>query len=112
MDTVAISVSNGVTVKEFQINLALKSALFFGAFQTIMPLIGWQAGIEMRDLISGIDHWVAFGILGFIGAKMFYEAFKHGENAKKIDLSDNHILFLLSLATSIDAMVVGISFPF
>lgn len=112
MDTVAVSVSNGVTIKEFRLNLALKIAIFFGAFQAFMPLIGWLVGVELRDLISGIDHWVAFGILGFIGIKMLYEAFKHGENGKKINLSDNHILLLLSLATSIDALVVGISFAF
>lgn len=112
MDTVAISVSNGVTVKNFQFNLALKAALFFGIFQAIMPLLGWFAGINLRDLISNVDHWVAFVILGFIGVKMLYEAFLHGENGKPINLSDNHILLLLSLATSIDALVVGISFAF
>ncbi|NIU02643.1 MAG: hypothetical protein GWN01_17615, partial [Nitrosopumilaceae archaeon] len=67
---------SGLTIKNLQIKSALKIALFFGAFQAIMPIIGWLAGLSVRDLIAGFDHWVAFGLLCFIGSRMIYESIK------------------------------------
>src|SRR3990172_7171749 len=76
MDAFAVSVTSGVTIKNLRVNNALKIALFFGAFQAIMPTIGWLAGLSLRDFISNIDHWIAFGLLSIIGCKMIFESFK------------------------------------
>ena len=75
MDVFAISVTSGVTIKDVKINHVLKIVLFFGSFQFGMFLLGDLLGFGMRDLISGIDHWVAFFLLSLIGGKMIYESF-------------------------------------
>jgi len=67
MDAFAVSVTSGITIKNLKLNNALRIAFFFGVFQAIMPVIGWSAGCSMRDFISGIDHWIAFGLLSIIG---------------------------------------------
>jgi len=85
MDAFAVSITSGLTIKRLRINDALKIAIFFGSFQAIMPLIGWSAGLSFRNYISGIDHWIAFGLLGIIGSKMIYESSKMEVNNKKID---------------------------
>lgn len=76
MDALAVSVTSGITIKRLKINNALKIALFFGGFLVFMPIIGWLAGLSLLDFISGFDHWVAFGLLSFIGCKMIYESVK------------------------------------
>ena len=76
----------------------------------MMPVIGWLAGISFRDVIMGIDHWIAFGLLGFIGAKMIYESTKDEDGDEK-DIS-LHLALTLAVATSIDALMVGLSFAF
>ena len=75
-----------------------------------MPLIGWIAGVSVKDLIADIDHWVAFILLGFIGCKMILEAIKPDHNKKKINALNFSVLLILSVATSIDALAAGLSF--
>jgi putative Mn2+ efflux pump MntP len=111
MDAFAVSITNGITIKHQRINNALKIGIFFGSFQALMPLIGWLAGLHLRDFISGVDHWVAFGLLSLIGGKMIYESTKIGDD-KEIRSLNLFVLFLLSIATSIDALAVGLSFAF
>lgn len=111
MDVFAISVTSGVTIKDVKINQVLKIALFFGLFQFGMFLFGNLTGFGMRNLISGIDHWIAFSLLSLIGGKMIYESFQIAD-AEKIrkDPLNNFVLLALAVATSIDAFAVGLSF--
>ena len=90
----------------------LRTALSFGAFQTLMPVIGWLAGRTVVDVIGGYDHWVAFGLLGFVGGKMIWESFHEKEEGRKGDATRGLMLITLSVATSIDALAVGLSFAF
>lgn len=110
MDAFAVSVSNGITIRRQRANRAFRIGIFFGSFQALMPLIGWSAGLGLRDLISDVDHWIAFGLLSLIGCKMIYEATKaNGKDKEALPLS-LWVLLMLSIATSIDALAVGISF--
>lgn len=111
MDAFAVAVANGVTLERFRLESALKIALFFGGFQALMPLLGWLAGLGLRELISGFDHWVAFGLLGSIGCKMIYGALRTGPRRAVVPPGLS-MLLVLSLATSIDALAVGLSFAF
>jgi len=74
MDAFAVSIASGATMKKLELRNALKMGLFFGGFQTLMPVIGWFAGIGMKSFITGWDHWLAFGLLTLVGGKMIYEA--------------------------------------
>lgn len=108
MDAFAVSVVNGAVFKELKIQHALRMAFFFGAFQGLMPLLGYTAGSAFGSYITHIDHWIAFGLLVGIGGKMIYESFKIRELEKKTAVSENLIALLaLSIATSIDALAVG-----
>jgi len=93
-------------------NNALKLGLSFGSFQAFMPLMGWLAGLSLRDFISGVDHWIAFGLLSLIGSKMIYESRKIESGEKEPHRLTVLVLFMLSVATSIDALAVGVSFAF
>ena len=110
MDAFAVSIASGIAIKKLRIEYALTIALWFGIFQAVMPLIGWLGGVNLRDLLSGIDHWVVFGLLLFIGIKMIWEAFQIEPIEKEANPLDIHILFSLSLATSLDALATGVSF--
>lgn len=107
MDAFAVSIVTGSVYKQLHIKHALRMALFFGGFQSLMPLVGSLAGLGLRDYIAAYDHWIAFSLLAFIGAKMIYEAFRIEEAEKKLDPSNLLILLTLSVATSIDALAVG-----
>jgi putative Mn2+ efflux pump MntP len=110
MDAFAVSIAKGITIRNDRWKYALLLAAFFGGFQALMPTIGWLAGLGFKDAIMGIDHWIAFGLLSFIGAKMIYESRKDDE-----DRSDKLTLLsvlTLAVATSIDALMVGLSFAF
>jgi len=110
LDAFSVSIASGIETKNQKRSVALKMATSFGAFQAFMPLIGWFAGLELLDLISGVDHWAAFIILGVIGCKMIYEAFKQEKPHKKpLNL---YTLLILSVATSIDALAAGLSLAF
>jgi len=109
MDCFAVSIAGGTLVKKPQLKNALKIGAFFGIFQAVMPLIGWGVSYSFKTLIADFDHWVAFGLLSAIGIKMIVESFKKDEDKKNKDILNNHILILLAFATSIDALVVGLS---
>lgn len=129
MDAFAVSVTNGIIIKDLKIGHALKIGLYFGVFQALMPLAGWFAGSQFKDYITSFDHWIAFGLLAFIGGKMIWEAFGEGnkelENAEgmsEVAISTQETVYenplkmgrllLLAVATSIDALAVGVSFAF
>ena len=112
MDAFAVSITSGLTIKSLKIKNALKIAIFFGLFQAIMPIIGWLAGLSFRDYISSIDHWIAFGLLSVIGSKMIYESFHMESNKRKINPLNVYVLLIFSVATSIDALAVGLSLSF
>ncbi len=112
MDAFAVSIASGVAIKELRVEHALRIALFFGFFQAVMPVIGWLAGIGLKDFICGVDHWIAFGLLSMIGCKMIYESTKLETERKKINPLNVSVLLMLSIATSIDALAVGVSFAF
>jgi putative Mn2+ efflux pump MntP len=109
MDTFAVSVVTGAAYKEIHIRHTLRMAGFFGGFQAIMPAIGYMAGITVKQYISDYDHWVAFGILGTVGLKMIYESFKLKEEKQAMHPANLALLLALSVATSIDALAVGIT---
>jgi putative Mn2+ efflux pump MntP len=109
MDSFSVSIANGLISKTFEIKKAFKISMFFGFFQAIMPVIGWLAGVYIADLISGFDHWVAFGLLVLIGFRMIYESLRN-ESKRLISSLSINVLLILSIATSIDALAVGLSF--
>lgn len=111
MDCLAVSISCSVIKKEIRFPEALKIGIFFGFFQGIMPVIGWLLGLSFKNYILAFDHWIAFGILGIIGLKMVIESFKT-TNKKEIKLTDMWLILSLSVATSIDALMIGVSFAF
>lgn len=108
-DACAVSLSSGLVIRHIKINKALKIALAFGIFQGIMPLIGWITGLTFREFIIQIDHWIAFVLLVAIGGKMIYETFQEDEEENKFNPLDNYTLLGLAIATSIDALAVGLS---
>lgn len=110
MDAFAVSVASGIAMKNFRIDHALRMATAFGLFQAIMPVIGWLAGIAMQSFMSSFDHWVAFGLLTIIGAKMIYEATRIDDAESGSNPFALYVLLLLALATSVDALAVGITF--
>ncbi|MEE9594550.1 MAG: manganese efflux pump MntP family protein [Candidatus Hydrothermarchaeales archaeon] len=112
MDAFAVSITSGLAIKKLHIKHAFVIALSFGIFQAIMPLVGWLAGLSLRDFISGVDHWIAFGLLTVIGAKMIYESVKLSEDEKVTNPLNIYVLLVLSIATSIDALAVGVTFAF
>lgn len=113
MDAFAVSIAQGVVSKQKRSHHALKLGFFFGLFQMLMPVAGWHFGVRLKDLITGFDHWLAFVLLGVIGAKMVYESAKlkdsNDERGGELKLG---VLLLLSVATSIDALAVGLSLSF
>jgi putative Mn2+ efflux pump MntP len=110
MDAFAVSITSGLTVRPFRLGFAFKIAFLFGLFQALMPVLGWLAGLSFRSLISGFDHWIAFGLLAFIGGKMVFEGFSDGSATKERNFLSLYILLVLAVATSIDALAVGLSF--
>lgn len=122
MDAFAVSITKGMTIKNLKKSTALKMALAFGVFQGGMPLLGWALGISFESYIKSIDHWIAFILLGFIGFNMIKGFFddRKEENASELEFSattdvddlSNKEIIMLAVATSIDALAVGISFAF
>ena len=111
MDAFAVSVCKGLCMKKIDYKKALIIALYFGMFQGVMPVIGFFLGISFQDLILSIDHWIAFGLLSLIGGKMIAESFEEDENSIN-DKVDVKTMLILALATSIDALTVGITIAF
>ena len=112
MDAFAVTVGISVRPEGFTKNQVLRLSFFFGFFQFIMPVLGWAAGLKLMGLIRDVDHWVAFGLLFLIGSKMTFESFKSEDRVgkKEADPTKGFTLLLLSIATSIDALAVGLSF--
>lgn len=110
MDAFAVSVASGVAIKSLRLHHALRVAFFFGLFQAVMPLLGWLAGMRLRGFIAEVDHWVAFVLLVLIGGKMLYESTLIERAEEVTDPLNIVVLLLLSVATSIDALAVGLSF--
>lgn len=110
MDSLAVSISGGICMKPFCIRKSLKMALVMGGFQGGMTWLGWAMGIHFSSYITSFDHWIAFILLGYLGGKMIYESFKQEENSP-ISFS-NKMLLTLGIATSIDALAVGVSMAF
>jgi len=108
MDSFSVAIANGLSTKKFKTSNALKIAAFFGFFQAIMLILGWYAGVNLLDLISEYDHWVAFFLLTFIGSRMIYESIRK-ESTKLVSSLSIKVLLILSIATSIDALAVGLS---
>ena len=112
-DAFAVSVCKGLSLKKFDTKKGLIIALYFGIFQGLMPVMGYLLGTTFKDLITSIDHWIAFGLLAFIGVQMIMEAIK-GDDEEEDQSSELRIkeLIALAIATSIDALAVGITFAF
>ncbi|CEN24909.1 manganese efflux pump MntP [Paraclostridium sordellii] len=126
MDAFAVSITKGMTMKNITKKIAFKIAFFFGLFQGGMPLIGWLLGISFEKYIKTFDHWIALILLSFLGIKMIYESIKENkkdevamdleinglsQNTSIVDIKTKDLL-VLSVATSIDALAVGVSFAF
>ena len=114
LDAFAVSVSSGISIPGFGPRQAVKMGLWFGTFQFLMPLLGWLLGSSVSQYIEAVDHWVAFGLLAVIGGKMAWESLRRGcgeEDEAPPDLSARR-LCVLAIATSIDALAVGITFAF
>ena len=112
MDAFAVSVVSGSAYKQLKIKHAFRMAVFFGGFQAIMPLVGSLAGMSVKEYIAGFDHWIAFALLIAVGAKMIYESFKITKAEENFNPENILVLLALSVATSIDALVVGITLSF
>lgn len=115
MDAFAVAICKGLNMRKLDKAQTLVIALFFGGFQALMPFIGWLLGKQFESYITSFDHWIAFILLAFIGGKMIWDVLKGGEEATEtagdssLDIKE---LFVLAIATSIDALAVGISFAF
>ena len=111
MDAFAVSICKGLGMKEVNLKVAVVLALFFGGFQALMPLIGWALGSQFLGIIGPIDHWVAFVLLCLIGGSMVKEARSDDEEAGADNTSFAFkTMLLLAIATSIDALAVGVTF--
>jgi putative Mn2+ efflux pump MntP len=111
-DTFAVSVSIGLIVNHIQFKAATRIALCMAFFQALMPFIGWAIGYSIRNLIASYDHWIALILLSALGIKMIVEGLKQEDDRKPIDPFKLTVLITISLATSIDALVVGIPLGF
>ena len=110
MDAFAVSVCKGLSMSKMEWKKAIVIGLYFGGFQALMPLIGYILGVGFEDKIKSIDHWIAFILLVFIGINMIKEAFETKEESN--DKIDFKTMIILSIATSIDALAVGVTFAF
>ena len=111
MDAFAVSVAVGTTLKKVSSRQVFRLSWHFGFFQAAMPVLGWCAGLTVRKQIEQYDHWIAFFLLAFVGSHMIREAFSKDEERKhrKKDPTKGASLIMLSLATSIDALAIGIT---
>jgi putative Mn2+ efflux pump MntP len=110
MDAFAVAIGAGLQLCQVTNRQKFRLAWHFGLFQAFMPVLGWLAGLTLVEYIEPVDHWIAFGLLAVIGGKMIYEALKHQEQeVDRCDPTKGWSLVLLSIATSIDALAVGLS---
>lgn len=112
MDALAVAIGIGATIRKMHLRHALIIAVYFGFFQALMPFIGWCGGSLAKSFIGEYDHWIAFGILAFIGGRMIYKAViphVHEPKDNDEDPLNLYLLFILAIATSIDALAVGVT---
>ena len=113
MDAFAVSVCKGLGMQRLNMGQAAVVALFFGGFQALMPVIGWAVGAQFAHFVTAYAHWIAFALLLLVGGKMLWDAFHEDDGEEegpfKLDLGE---LLMLAIATSIDALAVGVSFAF
>lgn len=114
MDAFAVAMCKGLGMKTLCWGQGAVIALFFGVFQGLMPLVGWLLGKRFEGYITPVDHWIAFGLLGYIGSKMIWDALHEQPENEAQDASELNVkeLLILAVATSIDALAVGIPFAF
>lgn len=112
MDCFAVSIASGIILKRFQWRTMLVMAFFFGLFQGLMPFLGWLGASAFSYLIESIDHWIAFVILAFLGGRMILESFKEEDCRQEFNPASLKVVLTLAIATSIDALAVGVSFAF
>jgi putative Mn2+ efflux pump MntP len=111
MDAFAVSICKGLSVSRLQPKHVLSTGLWFGGFQALMPVVGYYAGVHFSDLVSNVDHWIAFVLLAFIG----YEMVKESRDKDCDDVSPDfsfRTMLAMAVATSIDALAIGVSFAF
>ena len=111
MDAFAVSICKGLAMKKLSVKKALIIGLWFGGFQALMPTIGYLLGTRFESYVTAIDHWIAFVLLVLIGANMIKEALSKEEDTAN-DSVDVKTMFLLAVATSIDALAVGVTYAF
>lgn len=111
IDCFTVSVASGIILSRIEWRTFFTMAFFFGFFQALMPLIGWSGANHFSHLIEAYDHWIAFGLLAFLGIRMIREYFKDIEECS-FDPTRLKVILTLAVATSIDALAVGISFAF
>jgi manganese efflux pump family protein len=117
LDAFTVAITNSTVIHDLELKHGLRMAIFFGFFQMVMPIIGWAAGVTFSHYVQEIDHWIAFGLLAFVGGRMIYSGLPF-KNKEEVSCDYNtgqdcrHLptLLMLSIATSIDAMAVGLSF--
>ena len=110
MDCFAVSIASGIILKRTQWRPMLVMALAFGLFQALMPFIGWMFAKTFSHLIESVDHWIAFAILAFLGGRMILESFKNEDCRQTFNPASPKVVFTMAIATSIDALAIGISF--
>jgi putative Mn2+ efflux pump MntP len=111
-DAFAVAVGKGLSMRRLDLRRAGFIAAAFGLAQAVMPLLGWLVGIQLERVITEFDHWIAFGLLAAVGGKMLYEALTGNPDRDEADRLDVRELLVLSVATSIDALAVGVGFAF
>lgn len=111
MDATAVSICKGLSMKKLDKKKTITIALYFGTFQAIMPIIGYLLGISFKEVVESIDHWIAFFLLTVIGINMIRESLSK-ESESLNDLIDFKTMTPLAIATSIDALAIGITFAF
>ena len=111
MDAFAVSVCKGLSMKKFDVKKMIIISFYFGFFQFLMPIIGYFLGSSFEEIVKNVDHWIAFILLGIIGMGMVKESFDD-EHEKRNDKIDFKTMIFLAIATSIDALAVGIAFAF
>ncbi len=111
MDATAVSIGKGLSVKKVERRHILSVGLWFGGFQALMPIIGYFLGISFSDFVASVDHWICFGLLLLIGLNMIREAL-WGDEDELDDNFSSRTMFLMAIATSIDALVVGVTLAF
>lgn len=111
MDATAVSICKGLSMKKLDKKKTITIALYFGTFQAVMPIIGYLLGISFKEVVESIDHWIAFFLLAVIGINMIRESLSK-ESESLNDLIDFKTMTPLAIATSIDALAIGITFAF